>query len=170
MHVGCWMAAGQVVSATEEANDTLRFHHRGFCSLPPACSTHVNCIALPSHWCDKCVSNCVHTYKSVCMCVLCVLYIPSLLWCQQEVKGRIYSEYRSSGISVGVLCRGVQLGRRDWCLVCLLLQRGEKGCQWYINLHQKGHNGGSRRNIDICYWLNCCHICSQVCNTNEVAT
>lgn len=70
---------------------------------------------------------------------------------------------------MGVLCHGVQLGSRDWCLVSLLSQWGEKGCQWHINLQQKGHKGARGRKIDICYWLICCHICSQVCNTNEVA-
>ncbi|CAB1426681.1 unnamed protein product [Pleuronectes platessa] len=53
------MAARQVVSATEEANDTLRFHHRGFSSLPPACSTLTCQLHMPSPVSGVCVQPCV---------------------------------------------------------------------------------------------------------------
>lgn len=130
---------------------TLRFHHRGFCSLS-ACLQHADMsTALPS-------MVCVSEYEREC-----VLY--TRVCSQSHLAHDASRKWKVEFMNIDRLaslwvsrCRSVQLGSRDWCPVTLLSQWGEKGCQCYINLQQKSHKGGQRKKIyNFFFWLICCH-------------
>lgn len=150
------MADRQVASATEGANDTVRIHHGGFCSRPPACST----LTCQLHRDPQCrARTCRCACVRVCVCV-CASARSSLPQGQEEVEGGMYSEYRPPVAPVGVPllhCSVREHGLMP-CQSVVTVRRG--ACQLYTNLQPQGHKEGtighlSRTNLLLYRFASC---------------
>lgn len=145
------MAARREVSATEEANDTLRFHRRGFCSLSVCPQRTDMATALPTNRACMCVcvSACVCLYQGVSACASPSSVPISLAHGASRMRKVEFMNIdclASQWVSLRepqCCAGGAEIDTLSLC--CCSVEK--RGCHCYRNLQQQSHREGKGRNI-----------------------